>query len=347
MRAELIPSYRAIESLKRGTLNKVMVLLRGGLGDEVCAEPSLRFAFTHFKKHRPDFELSVITKYPSLWSHLPLKQILDGSKPDLRVFKPAYQWSTNYPPAGSLEWEFYCVPFCNTVDQTSISMWKCMLHVEDKDIRLTPKPGFEKISEITKAEIDELIYNRDLVLIHAGTTWPSRTFDTAWWNEVIAECVSASITPVLIGAAVRDGVGHAAVSDLGCIDLRDKTSLDDLTWLCQRAAVVFTNDSAPLHLAASSDPADDSTGKAWIGYVATIRHPSHITHFRKNDKGVNEWQWRETNLGDATKGLWHDFDYYLTAPDKAVALDVFGAGARVMEILPAPDAVAAWIDSKL
>lgn len=349
MRAELIPSYRAMQSLKRGTLNKVITLLRGGLGDEICAEPALRFAFKRFTTHRPDFELSVITKYPTLWRHLPMKQIFDGRQDDLKIFKPAYHWTTNYPPAGSLEWEFYCVPFCNSVDQSSISMWKCMTHVEDKDIQLTAEPSFEKFSETVSAQIDELIYKKSLVLIHAGATWLSRTFKSSWWNEVIKECINAGITPVLIGANVRDGVGTVPLNESACcIDLRDKTSLDDLIWLCQKANVVFTNDSAPLHLAASRNPAEPSTGLAHIGYIATIRHPSHITHYRHNpETGKNEWQWRETNLGDESKGLWNDFDYYLTAPDQAIRLDQFGAGARVHEILPAPASVAAWITSKL
>lgn len=349
MRAELIPSWRAVQSMKRGTLNKVIGLLRGGLGDEVCTEPSLRFAFKYFKKHRPDFELSVITKYPDMWRHLPLTKVYDGRSDDLKIFKPDYHWVTNYPPAGTLEWEFYCVPFCNTVDLTSISMWKCMLHVEDKDIHLTPEPTFEKLSKSESEKIDELISKKKLVLIHAGATWLSRTFKSSWWNEVIKECVSADIVPVLIGANVRDGVGTVPLNEsVPCIDLRDKTSLDDLTWLCQKATVVITNDSAPLHLAASRNPNEPSSGLAHIGYIATIRHPSHITHYRHNpETGKNEWNWRETNLGDESKGLWNDFDYYLTAPEKAVRLDEFGAGARVHEILPAPKVVADWIGSKL
>ncbi len=348
MRADIVPSWRALESIKRGTLNKVMALLRGGLGDEVCTEPSIRFAFKYFTKNRPDFELSLITKYPTLWRHLPLKQVYDGKRDDLRIFKPAYHWTTNYPPAGSLEWEFYCVPFCNTVDQTAISMWKCMLHVEDKDIHLTPEPSFEKISKEESAELDDLISKGRLVLIHAGATWLSRTFKTSWWNEVVQACIDQGIKPVLIGASPRDGVGTEEVNPRGCIDLRDRCTLDDTIFLCQRATALFTNDSAPLHLAASTDPNDDSTGKTWIGYAATIRHPSFITHFRRNpETKVNEWNYREVNLGDESRGLWHDLDYYLTAPDKAVALDSFGAGARLQEILPAPKRVAEWLASKL
>lgn len=348
MRADLIPSYRAVESIKRGTLNKVMVLLRGGLGDEVCSEPALRFAFKYFGAQRPDFELSVISKYPTLWRHLPMKQIFDGKSTDLRIFKPAYHWTTNYPPAGSLEWEFYCVPFMNTVDQVSISLFKCMGHVEEKDIRLTTQPKFEKLTAAERAQLDDLRSRGELVLLHAGVTWPSRTFGYNFWQGVIDDCLARGITPVLIGAEAREGVGTEPVKAQGCIDLRDRCDLDDTIFLCQRATVVVTNDSAPLHLAASSDPNDDTSGHAWIGYIATIRHPSHISHWRRNPgTKKNEWNWREEHLGIESRGLWHDFDYYLTTPDKAIALDKFGAGERILECLPKPEEVGAWIESKL
>ncbi len=346
--AELIPGLRAIESLKRGTLNKVMVLLRGGLGDEVCSEPALRFAFSHFASKRPDFELSVISKYPTLWRHLPVKKVFDGKSTDLRIFKPAYHWLTNYPPTGSFDWEFYCVPFMNSVDQMGISLFKCMMHVQEKDIRLTTQCEFDKLTAFEAETLDDLRAKNQLVLLHPGVTWPSRTFGVKYWQEVIDECRKNGIRPVLIGASPRDGVGTEEVNPAGCIDLRDRCTLDETTFLCQRATAIFTNDSAPLHLAASSDPNDDSTGKTWIGYVATIRHPSFISHFRRNpDTKLNEWNYREVNLGDESKGLWNDFDYYLTAPDKAVAMDSFGAGERLQQILPAPKAVAEWLASKL
>lgn len=348
MRADLIPSWRAVESLKRGTLNKVMVLLRGGLGDEACAEPSLRFALKHFAKHRPDFELSVISKHGPLWRHLPLKLVLDGKSTELRVFKPDYHWTTNYPAAGSIEWEFYCVPFMNTVEQICISMWKCMLHQDDKDIRLSPAPKFEKVTSDEAALIDELRAKRELVLLHPGVTWPSRTFGKPYWQDVINECRKAGVRPVLIGAAIRDGVSTEEIDATGCLDLRDRCTLDDTIYLCQRATALFTNDSAPMHLAASSDPNDADTGKTWIGYVATIRHPSHISHWRRNpETGKNEWNYREENLGDESKGLWNDFDYYLTPSGEAVQLDTFGAGERVLSILPEPKRVAEWLASKL
>lgn len=348
MRADLIPSYRAVESLKRGTLNKVMAVLRGGLGDEICAEPALRFAFENFGRHRPDFELSVISKYPSLWRHLPMKRVFNGKDTDLKIFKPDYHWVTNYPPVGSLEWEFYCVPFMNTLDQISVSLWKCMGHVEEKDIRLIAEPTFERLDSAERDTLAHLTATKRLVLLHPGVTWPSRTFGYRFWQDVIDCCLERGITPVLIGAEAREGVGTEPINATGCIDLRDRCTLDDTLYFCQRATVVVTNDSAPLHLAASADPNDDTSGRAWIGYIATIRHPSHITHWRRNPlTKKNEWNWREEHLGVEARGLWNDFDYYLTEPERAIALDKFGAGDRILECLPPPNDVAAWIESKL
>lgn len=316
MRADHLPSYRAQAALKLGKLRDVMLITRGGLGDAVCSEPVIRFALKNFQK---PFNLSVCTKYPSLFIHLPIKAAWLDSM-DTRIVRAEYFWATTYPNAGSLDWDFICHPYCNTVDAMSIAAFKCMMPTEEKNLVLASNPKWEKLS---KDEFDRISFLRaanELVLVHPGLTWKSRTFPVSWWQDVIDGLKRIGVTPVLIGAAARDKVGTVPVDPSGCIDLRDKTSLDDFIRLCQMSTVLLTNDSSPMHLAASTQPDQtDFSRQPWIGFVATCRHPDFISHWRKAPahtaidgkpmpNGTNVWGYRMRNLG--TDGIWNHQDYY-------------------------------------
>jgi len=341
MTADNIPTYRVAKAIKNKVLNNCMMIARGGLGDVVCTEPAARFAITHFK----NFQLSIVTAYPQIFKHLNLRKLFDDSAKDLKIYKPDYFWVTNYPADKAIEWEFFAHPFMNTVDAISISSFRSMIHIDEKDIRLVPDSKGEKLTNIEKLELAALAETHQLVLIHAGVTWKSRTFPTAWWNEVVSECKARGLKPVLIGAKTREGVGVVELDGEGCIDLRDRTSIDDLIWLCQQARVILTNDSSPLHFGASSNPNDPTSGRAWIGYIATCRHPDFITHWRRNqDTGKNEWNWREVNLGNMDGGLWNFSDYYVREGE--LSLQDYDYD-RVLKCLPEPKTMANFAASKV
>lgn len=128
LKAMHLPSYRARLALKYGKLRNVMMTTRGGLGDAVCSEPVARFALNNFKT---PFALSLITKYPTLFRHLALKEIFEDS-PDLKIYKPDYFWVTPYPNPNSLDWDFFTPSFCNTLDAMSIAAFKCMIPTQEK-----------------------------------------------------------------------------------------------------------------------------------------------------------------------------------------------------------------------
>jgi hypothetical protein len=119
------------------------------------------------------------------------------------------------------------------------------------------------------------------------------------------------------------------VNPEGCLDLRNKLSINDSIWLLQRAAVLLTNDSSPLHMAAS--------GKAFIGYIATCKHPDLITHWRQG-----KWQWRETNFGKG--GIWDTVNF---CPNKGEKVEAEFVDQKLLESwLPDPYAMADWALSK-
>jgi hypothetical protein len=66
--------------------------------------------------------------------------------------------------------------------------------------------------------------------------------------------------------------------------------------ILRSARLVITNDSAPLHIAA--------TGKAFIGFVATAKHQDYIHHWRRNENGEAQWAWRMKHYNRG--GIWGD-----------------------------------------
>src|SRR5690606_31101081 len=75
-----------------------------------------------------------------------------------------------------------------------------------------------------------------------------------------------------MGVEETDNTGYVEVDYSGCIDLRDKLSIKELICLLKHSEYLFSNDSAPIHIAAS--------GNAFIGFIASCKHPDYITHYR-------------------------------------------------------------------
>jgi hypothetical protein len=201
------------------------------------------------------------------------------------------------------------------------------LPVEDRQIMLSGTP-FMQLEE-----------KQLQVVVHPGKHWPSKTFPKSWWDRVLRELVRLRITPILIGSDMGDKRGTVEVDATGCIDLRNRTSFGHLAWILQRCKVLLTNDSSPMHIAASVDPKDrHKTGNAWIGYIATCKHPDFITHWRHG-----EFQWREVN--HSTGGVWamHDF-----IPNFQGTLPIDDATKDLVESwLPDPLEYAGWAAEKL
>jgi len=55
-------------------------------------------------------------------------------------------------------------------------------------------------------------------------------------------------------------------------------------------------------MAASRNPSDESSGRCFIGFVATCKHPDYISHWR-----YGGWSYRMNNLG--LGGMWNIIDH--------------------------------------
>ncbi len=171
--------------------------------------------------------------------------------------------------------------------------------------------------------------DKNAVLIHAGTSgtsgWASKEFPIRWWMDVVDAVSKTGATPVLIGFNSHVNGVHK-IEHPSAINLVDKLNLKEMIWILQRAKVLITNDSMPLHAASSREPASVSLGP-WIGYLATAKHPDHLLHFRRGILGA---RMKNLSLG----GIWSKPG--ITTDAKSATVD------EIKSWLPVPGTVARW-----
>lgn len=312
--ASEMPEFRSWWANEHGVEKNILIKTWGGLGDQICAEPTLRYALNYFK----DCNVSLHSERPELFTHLNFKRVFDANQEN-PLWEKYFVFETIVDP-DKLVWQFFSHCLVNCVDFPSLCAFRSQLPNKDKEIILRPPEP----KQWAKEWVD-----KKNVYIHAGRHWPSKTFPKWWWDDVLARLVEKQFIPVLIGGDSDDNRGTVDVNPYGCIDLRNKISVTDSVWLLQRAGIVLTNDSAPLHMAASGD--------AWIGFIATCKHPDYIMHWRKGQFG-----YKEENLG--LGGMWELMDYL---PNKKEKLLVDKVDQKVLESwLPEPGDVVRWVESK-
>tara|TARA_R110000868_G_scaffold384405_1_gene651868 strand:- start:372 stop:1385 length:1014 start_codon:yes stop_codon:yes gene_type:complete len=301
-----LPIFRTQIAIESGVERRLLFKTWGGIGDQICAEPTLRYALKMFK----DCEISLASEIPELFRHLTFKKVYN-LKEETPNYNRFFCFETITPPDESnLVWQFFSHMLTNCVDFPSMCALRQQLPVEDKEIILRPPLLTRNIPGLVISEADKY------VLVHAGKHWQSKTFPKTFWDRVLAGLQVRGIKPVLIGADTDDNRGTVDVNAEGCLDLRNKLTIAESIWLCQKAKVLITNDSSPMHMAASGD--------AWIFYFASCKHPDLITHWRNG-----QWQWREENL--SLGGIWDHVSY---CPNQAQEVSA--------EFVP-PEMLASWL----
>lgn len=327
------PLFRTAYAIQRGVEKNLLLRTWGGIGDQICAEPTLRYALKMFK----DCDISLASELPELFRHLEFKKVFDTKEvhPNYSKF---FTFDTITPPDESnLVWCFMSHMMINCVDFPSQCAFRLQLPVQEKDIRISPR--FLKTSPHWR------MVNRARqhgILIHPGKHWQSKTFPASFWNGVIREIIKAGVIPVVIGAnavSAGDNTGTVDVDATDCMDLRDLLTVEESAWLCMNAKVLLTNDSSPLHMAAA--------GRAWIGYIATCKHPDMITHWRNlyaltTYEQKNAWNWREVNFSKG--GVWDVVDF---CPNNKETVEAeFVDPDLLASWLPDPAEYAAWAVEK-
>lgn len=311
-----LPIFRTQLAIQNGVEKRLLFKTWGGIGDQICAEPTLRYALKMFK----DCEIFLASEAPELFSHLNFKRVFD-LKEEIPNYQRYFVFDTITPPDESnMVWQFFSHMLTNCVDFPSLCSLRLQLPVSEKEIQLNGKrPSNLDLSEVI-----------DGVIVHPGRHWQSKTFPKEFWDRVLYGLRCRGIVPVIIGANADDNRGTVDVDTTGCVDLRNKLSLVESVWCLQRCQVLLTNDSSPLHMAASGD--------AWIGYVATCKHPDMITHWRNG-----QWQYREHNFGKG--GIWDVIDF---CPNKAQKVEAeFVPPELLLSWLPDPAEMADWAAHKV
>jgi lipopolysaccharide biosynthesis glycosyltransferase len=236
----------------------------GGLGDVICAEPVIRFIR---EKAYPNEDIYVMTRNPELYAHIPNLHISDEyPKGD---FDAVYEMNTHFVGHN----QFHAlVPhsLVHPVDWISMATMGRQLTDPEKEIHLQYTD--EDLEEVKK------IYPQpeELVLIHPGRGWETKTFPKEWWEQVITGIRSAGCKVGLIGKEVNTEHGYVKTDVEVDADFRDKLSIKELIALIAKAQLLITNDSVPIHIAGAFDTK--------IILIPSCKHPDRILPYRKGTK---------------------------------------------------------------
>jgi hypothetical protein len=284
----------------------IWISVEGGLGDQVQAEPTLRFLS---EKLHPNDDIRITTHYPELFSHLNVK-VAKHEEPiwndtDTRPFK-----RITMPNPQTPLWSFLSNMLCHTVDFTSIAVLKRILTNEWRKYTLTYPIEAKKRVKMLSGLKD---FSKS-ALIHLGSGWKNKTFPKEFFQEIIDGLVEKGITPILIGKDCEKFKVIEVQVPEKAIDLRNLLSLHDLIALIDLCPLLITNDSAPLHIAGAFSN--------HIILIPTCKHPDHLLPWRS---GSIYWKAKAlykkliydeiksspacvyTVLGDDMLGPWSDY----------------------------------------
>lgn len=240
-----------------------------GLGDQVCAEPILRFALENYYP-----KLLINTDFPELFEHLIPKGLhINSDEPvDIVVESNPYFFKDG-------EWrkhelcEYIHHATMHQLDFMSLFILRQGLPDKYRSIQLT-------VDGDIKNGLLKLLPNiRNTWLIHAGFGEPTKSFGEQYWQEVVSKLNANSIPTIAIGKNYKStacDLQFGAYKTNTTVDLIDKLNVKELIALISLAKGVLTNDSAPLHIAGAFDNN--------LLVIPTIKHPDALMPYRNDSK---------------------------------------------------------------
>jgi hypothetical protein len=246
----------------------LIVSVDGGLGDHISAEPSIRYLK---EKVFPFANIFIACNYPRIFAHLKIPTYLHNAK-ELPIEGPSCFKLFSFPTEGPIT-QAVCFLTCHAVDYHSMSILKRTLPLLDKTYNLSVE---EKDRESLKQKLGTE-NPKNFVLLHAGKSWPSKTFPKEWWQEVANNLSKEGARICLIGKRASDLSGDTTgVVEIDApknsIDLRDKLSLGELFALIETAPVLLSNDTSLIQIAGAFEN--------WIVMIASCKHPDLVLPYR-------------------------------------------------------------------
>lgn len=246
----------------------IIVDVKGGLGDQTCCEPAVRY-FTNM--HKSD-NITVITDFPMLFNHLKTTCSV-AKRGDALPLNPNSCFIISPIPDynASPIWGIAPPTQCHLVDFACLNLCGQMIPDDDKLIKLeVSNSGLEEISHID---------TNKLVLVHPGLGWDSKTFPKEWWEEIVQGLVNRCMKVAVIGKYVSDGnsTNRNGVIDInipeGAIDLTNCLTVDGLIALISKAEILVSNDSGPIHIAGAF--------RNGIVLLPSCKHPDNVLPYRR------------------------------------------------------------------
>lgn len=315
-----LPSYRLTRSIERGVHDNPILVLWGGMGDQVAALPTAKYMLDRMSKR--GYTVHLGTNYPELGHGLGFTSIVNLN--EVKSFPEYFIIPLGIKP-DTFVWEYMQHGTMHAVDWASMCAIKMQLPIKDRIIPLVEP-------ELTPAQYERLmsLLQGNKVLVHAGGGWLSKTFPLQWWQTICDGIVAQGKTVVLIGSSTAvAGRGYVpVVARDGYIDLRDSLTLTEFIWVLLRAKTLITNDSAPYHIACA--------GNADIGYFSTVKHPDLLNHYRLTTSGDVVHGWRITDL--ARGGAYERAEEFFTNFSVANATP-----SDLARWLPSPEEVLNWL----
>jgi len=285
----------------------------GGLGDCIASEPVIRFIKG---KVYPNDDVYVMSKEHYLYDHIEGIHLSKGY-PD-KTFDAIHEMNTHQVP-----WDQFgklCpFPYVHSLDWASMATIGRMIPDKDKQIILTYKQ--EHMAEVT-----EICPNpKELVLVHPGVGWETKTFPVEYWQKIIDDLYNLGFKVGIIGKNVNDlhKVLDVKVPSNG-FDFRDKLSVQGTIALISKARILVTNDSSPLFMAGAFTN--------YIILIPTCKHPDLIMPYRNG----GDKYWRAAAL---YKKVLEDDDYRAVTDLKGWSMKEMPPGHTLDEYLPDTDTV--------
>jgi len=218
--------------------------LSHGLGDTICATPSLRKLYFAYGK-----KISVLTDHPLIFKHNKyVDKIFDTKNTNRDDLESQYELLVSFAP--NLENRYGLGLRHNVMDirQFHAAGLGFQLLPEECDMDYVPDE-WEPIDGLPEK----------FVLIHPVTSWASRTWPAEKWQLLTRMLNDYGIPVVSMGKASSE-VGFHMVDKpvfdfpikLG-LNLMNKANVPQTWWLMQKSICTVTMDSGMLHLAGTTD----------------------------------------------------------------------------------------------
>ena len=252
---------------------QIVIQISAGMGDQLCAEPVIRYIReNYFTKS----DITVVSHHPRLFEHIKGIELMDYKQYQGKQGATLLLYPT---PDDDYNFHHMSHVMFHPTDFASMSTIRQALPLKNKPIKLKVYPDdIDEIIDILGNDVNL----KDLIVVHAGLWWNSKTFPVSWWQEVIDGLAKSGHKVALVGKTLSKEIGKEQgyipiVCPEGCYDLRDLTSLGGMIALISQAKAVLTNDSSPVHIAGAFDN--------WLFVIPTAKHPDHILPFREDEHG--------------------------------------------------------------